>query len=134
MPVAKAKGRLRGKQPKLNPRQETHLVLLLKSGEYSTAEIGDLSASHGRPSTSRSDETRQGNEPNDQAPAPSAEPATFGCIGPTGNRRDPESPSGTPCPAGLPLLRDTANTAADSPIVSVTGSLYGTGQVNHMIT
>jgi DNA invertase Pin-like site-specific DNA recombinase len=42
MRVAKAKGRLRGKQPKLNPRQEAHLVTLLKSGEYSTAEIGDL--------------------------------------------------------------------------------------------
>jgi len=42
MRVAKAKGRLRGKQPKLNPRQEAHLVALLKSGEYSTAEIGDL--------------------------------------------------------------------------------------------
>jgi DNA invertase Pin-like site-specific DNA recombinase len=42
MRVAKAKGRLRGKQPRLNPRQEAHLVALLKSGEYSTAEIGDL--------------------------------------------------------------------------------------------
>jgi len=42
MRIAKAKGRLRGKQPKLNPRQEAHLVLLLKSGEYTTAEIGDL--------------------------------------------------------------------------------------------
>jgi DNA invertase Pin-like site-specific DNA recombinase len=42
MRVAKAKVRLRGKQPKLNPRQEAHLVALLKSGEYSTAEIGDL--------------------------------------------------------------------------------------------
>jgi DNA-binding CsgD family transcriptional regulator len=42
MRVAKAKGRLRGKQPKLNPRQEARLVALLKSGEYSTAEIGDL--------------------------------------------------------------------------------------------
>lgn len=26
--IAKAKGRLRGKQPKLNPRQEAHLVAL----------------------------------------------------------------------------------------------------------
>ena len=26
MKVAKAKGRLRGKQPKLNPRQEAHLA------------------------------------------------------------------------------------------------------------
>src|SRR3954452_25320892 len=42
MRVAKAKGRLRGRQPKLNPRQEAHLVPLLKSGEYSTTEIGDL--------------------------------------------------------------------------------------------
>ena len=40
--VAKAKGRLRGKQPKLNPRQEAHMVTLLKSGEYSSAELGDL--------------------------------------------------------------------------------------------
>ena len=42
MKIANAKGRLRGKQPKLNPRQEAHLVALLKSGEYSTAELGDL--------------------------------------------------------------------------------------------
>ncbi len=43
MRVAKTKGRLRGKQPKLSPRQEAHLVVaLMKSGEYSTAEIGDL--------------------------------------------------------------------------------------------
>lgn len=42
MRVAKAKGHLRGKQPKLNPRQEAHLVELLHSGEYSTAELGDL--------------------------------------------------------------------------------------------
>jgi len=33
---------VRGKQPKLNPRQEAHLVELLHSGEYSTAELGDL--------------------------------------------------------------------------------------------
>ena len=42
MRVAKAKGHLRGKQPKLDPRQEAHLVELLHSGQYSTAEIGDL--------------------------------------------------------------------------------------------
>ena len=37
MKVAKAEGRLRGKQPKLNPRQEAHLVGLLQAGEHSTA-------------------------------------------------------------------------------------------------
>ena len=42
MRVAKAKGRLRRKQPKLNPRQEAHLVALHRAGEYSTAELGDL--------------------------------------------------------------------------------------------
>jgi excisionase family DNA binding protein len=41
MKVAKAKGRLRGKQPKLN-RQEAHLVSLVHSGEYSTAEVAEL--------------------------------------------------------------------------------------------
>lgn len=41
-PEPKAKGHLRGKQPKLNPRQEAHLVELLGSGEYTTAEVGDL--------------------------------------------------------------------------------------------
>lgn len=38
MKVAKAEGRLRGKQPKLDRRQEAHLVSLVNSGVYSTAE------------------------------------------------------------------------------------------------
>ena len=42
MKVAKAKGRLRGKQPKLNRRQEAHLVSLVHSGEYSTLEVAEL--------------------------------------------------------------------------------------------
>ncbi len=42
MRVAKAKGHLCGKQPKLNRRQEAHLVSLMHSGEYSTAEVADL--------------------------------------------------------------------------------------------
>lgn len=42
MRVAKAKGRLRGKQPKLNVRQETHLVALHRAGAPSVAELGDL--------------------------------------------------------------------------------------------
>jgi DNA invertase Pin-like site-specific DNA recombinase len=42
MRVAKAKGRLRGKQPKLNPHQEAHLVALHRAGEHSGAELGDL--------------------------------------------------------------------------------------------
>jgi transposase-like protein len=42
MKVAKAKGLLRGKQPRLNRKQEAHLVSLVHSGEYSTAEVAEL--------------------------------------------------------------------------------------------
>jgi len=42
MRVAKAKGRLRGRRPKLNARQEAHLVSLIAAGEHSTAEVADL--------------------------------------------------------------------------------------------
>jgi len=38
MRVAKAKGRLRGRKPKLNARQEAHLVSLRAAGEHSTAQ------------------------------------------------------------------------------------------------
>ncbi len=41
MKIAKAKGHLRGKQPKLN-RREAHLVALLLAGQHSTAELADL--------------------------------------------------------------------------------------------
>jgi len=34
--------RLRGRQPKLNHRQEPHLIALLDGDEYSTAEFADL--------------------------------------------------------------------------------------------
>ena len=42
MKVAKAKGRLRGKQPKLSPRQEAHLVALHRAGEHTSAELAEL--------------------------------------------------------------------------------------------
>ena len=42
MRVAKVTGKLRGKQPKLNPRQEAHLVELYRQGKHSTAELADL--------------------------------------------------------------------------------------------
>ena len=40
--VAKAKGRLRGKPPKLKPTQEAHLVKLWQGGEHSTLELAEL--------------------------------------------------------------------------------------------
>ncbi|TDE88175.1 recombinase family protein [Occultella glacieicola] len=42
MAVAKAKGRLRGKKPKLTPRQEAHLVSLVRAGEHTTLELAEL--------------------------------------------------------------------------------------------
>ncbi len=54
MKVARAKGRLRGKQPKLSPTQEAHLVSLYAAGEHTIGELEDCSQSHARRSTARS--------------------------------------------------------------------------------
>jgi DNA invertase Pin-like site-specific DNA recombinase len=42
MKVAKAKGRLRGKQSKLNPAQEKHHVELWRAGQHTSAELAEL--------------------------------------------------------------------------------------------
>jgi DNA invertase Pin-like site-specific DNA recombinase len=42
MKVAKAKGRLRGKQPKLSPMQEKHLVELYCAGAHTIGELEEL--------------------------------------------------------------------------------------------
>ena len=42
MAVARAKGRLRGKQPKLSSRQEAHLVQLYRAGEHTISELEEL--------------------------------------------------------------------------------------------
>ena len=39
---AKAKGRLRGKSPKLTPRQEAHLVQLHAADEHTVGELAEL--------------------------------------------------------------------------------------------
>ncbi len=44
MAVARAKGRLRGKQPKLSPRQEAHLVQLYRAGQHTISELEELFA------------------------------------------------------------------------------------------
>ena len=43
MKVAKAKGRLRGKQPKLKPAQEAHLVELWHAGTHTSADLAEPS-------------------------------------------------------------------------------------------
>jgi len=42
MKVARAKGQLRGKRPKLTARQEAHLVELHRAGQHTTAELAEL--------------------------------------------------------------------------------------------
>ena len=42
MAVARAKGRLRGKQPKLPTKQQTELRRMRASGDYSIADLAEL--------------------------------------------------------------------------------------------
>ena len=42
MAIARAKGKLRGKQPKLSARQQAHLVQLNQSGQHTIAELAEL--------------------------------------------------------------------------------------------
>src|SRR4051794_22309778 len=42
MKVARTKGRLRGKQPKLTPRHEEHMVQLHRAGQHTSAELAEL--------------------------------------------------------------------------------------------
>ena len=67
MKVAKAKGRLRGKQPKLKPAQEAHLVELWRAGNHTSAELAELFAvaRHGLPrsATCRRTETNAAASP-----------------------------------------------------------------------
>ena len=42
MRIAKEDGKLRGKQPKLSPKQEAQLVKLYDSGDYSKSELAEM--------------------------------------------------------------------------------------------
>jgi DNA invertase Pin-like site-specific DNA recombinase len=44
MAIAKSKGKLRGRQPKLTAREQTHLVQLQTAGEHTIAEFAELFA------------------------------------------------------------------------------------------
>ncbi len=43
MAVARAKGRLRGRQPKLSPKQQAELRRMHASGDYSITDLAELS-------------------------------------------------------------------------------------------
>ena len=61
--VARAKGRLRGKQPKLSARQQAHLVQLHQSGQHTIAELAEL-FSVSRPTVYRVLERARGTSTN----------------------------------------------------------------------
>jgi DNA invertase Pin-like site-specific DNA recombinase len=42
MAIARAKGKLKGKRPKLTPRQQAHLIALHEDGEHTIAELAEL--------------------------------------------------------------------------------------------
>ncbi len=44
MAVAKAKGKLRGKQPKLSAKQQRELVRMYGTGEYTIADLAEVFA------------------------------------------------------------------------------------------
>ncbi|WP_203913514.1 recombinase family protein [Rhizocola hellebori] len=62
MAVARAKGRLKGKPPKLNPRQQAHLIKLHRAGAHSVTELADL-FSVSRPTVYRVLDNAQRHEP-----------------------------------------------------------------------
>jgi DNA invertase Pin-like site-specific DNA recombinase len=66
MKVAKAKGRLRGKQPKLKPAHEAHLVELWQAGKHTSADLAELF------SGARSTVYRAVARAGEPAPAPTA--------------------------------------------------------------
>ena len=63
MKVAQAKGRLRGKQPKLNPRQEAHLVSLVHAASAAPSKSPSSSASAAPRSTAPSNANASKPEP-----------------------------------------------------------------------
>jgi DNA invertase Pin-like site-specific DNA recombinase len=78
MRVAKAKGRLRGRRPKLNARQEDHLVSLIAAGEHSTARSPTCSGSAARRSTAPSSAA---GAPQQLESSPQNRPAALTAVG-----------------------------------------------------
>jgi DNA invertase Pin-like site-specific DNA recombinase len=64
----KVNGRLRGKQPKLKPAQEAHLVELWRAGRHTSAELAELF------SIARSTVYRAVARAGEPAPGPTAAP------------------------------------------------------------
>jgi DNA invertase Pin-like site-specific DNA recombinase len=98
MKVARAKGRLRGKKPKLSQRQEAHLVALHHAGTHTSAELAEL-FSVARSTVYRAIERGADHSSRVLTPDPYlALLVSFGSSGPTCSAATcrPQSPSTTP--------------------------------------
>ena len=63
MAIARAKGKLRGKKPKLSDKQQRELRRMYDTGEYSISDLAEL-FSVSRPTVYRTlDRQRQGGQP-----------------------------------------------------------------------
>jgi DNA invertase Pin-like site-specific DNA recombinase len=62
MAVARAKGRLRGRQPKLSPKQQAELRRMHATGDYSITDLADL-FSVSRPTVYRTLQAKQTTAP-----------------------------------------------------------------------
>jgi hypothetical protein len=120
MKVAKANARLRGKRPKLNPRQEAHLVGLLQPVSTAPPNWPTCSVSLAPPSTAPSNATRQ---PPDRTTA-DAVPQKHQCRAPTVQR--PQHHHAGRKPFDLQKLRCVAcRVLGSSRMWSVPGSWSG---------
>jgi DNA invertase Pin-like site-specific DNA recombinase len=75
MAIARAKGKLKGKQPKLSARQQAHLVELHQAGTHTVVELAEL-FSVSRPTIYRALERAHGPARSTNEPGASAAPAT----------------------------------------------------------
>ena len=70
MAIARAKGKLRGKQPKLSDRQQKELRRMHDTGDYAISDLPSCSRSPGRPSTARLADRRLSRSAEDTPPCP----------------------------------------------------------------
>jgi hypothetical protein len=66
MAVARAKGKLRGKQPKLSAGQQRELMRMAGTGEFTIADLAGCSPSPAPPSTALSSDPRQQARPGNR--------------------------------------------------------------------
>ena len=123
MAIARANGKLKGKQPKLNARQRVHLLNLHRDGLHSIAEIAELLSISHAPYTANSTGPRRASHTR----APSAERRFAYAPGMAGHGPAETLPDGSPLVA-VPecrQLRARVDRQADTLIRAETPVAWG---------